>query len=88
MLVQCQLYDVALGLGGHLLKACEKFIVDPDMKKRFLLKFLFVFDLAVSQTSQLSDLGGADCQQFDADMGVKGEKDRLKLDVKQIEAVI
>ena len=50
MLVQCQLFDVALGLGGHLLKACEKFIVDPDMKKRFLLKFLFVFDLAVSQT--------------------------------------
>ena len=50
VLVQCQLFDVALGLGGHLLKACEKFIVDPDMKKRFLLKFLFVFDLAVSQT--------------------------------------
>ena len=48
MLVQCQLYDVALSLGGHLLKACEKFIVDADMKKRFLLKFLFTFDLATA----------------------------------------
>jgi len=48
VLVQCELYDVALGLGGHLLKACERFIVDAEMKKRFLLKFLFVFDLAVS----------------------------------------
>ena len=28
ILVQNKLYDVALGLGGHLLKACEKFVVD------------------------------------------------------------
>ena len=48
MLVQCKLYDVALSLGGHLLKACEKFIIDAEMKKRFILKFLFVFDLAVA----------------------------------------
>ena len=31
VLVQCQLFDVALSLGGHLLKACEKFIVDAEM---------------------------------------------------------
>jgi hypothetical protein len=47
--VQNQLYDVALGLGGHLLKACEKFLVDVAVQKRFILKFLFVFDMLVSQ---------------------------------------
>ena len=29
--MQNQLYDVALGLGGHLLKACEKFLVDVNI---------------------------------------------------------
>ena len=54
VLVQCKLYDVALGLGGHLLKACQKFIIDAEMKKRFLLKFLFAFDLAISQHADKS----------------------------------
>ncbi len=45
-----KLYDVALGLGGHLLKACEKFLVDVSVQKRFMLKFLFVFDLLVSNS--------------------------------------
>jgi hypothetical protein len=44
VLVQNKLYEVALQLGGHLLKACEKFVVDLEMQKRFILKFLFVFD--------------------------------------------
>lgn len=48
ILVQNKLYDVALGLGGHLLKACEKFIADIAIQKRFILKFLFVFDILVS----------------------------------------
>ena len=55
MLVQNKLYDVALGLGGHLLKACEKFIVDIELKKRFILKFLFVFDTAISSSGRAAD---------------------------------
>lgn len=31
ILVSNKLYDVALGLGGHLLKACEKFLVDTTV---------------------------------------------------------
>lgn len=44
VLVQNELYSVALQLGGHLLKACEKFVCDFEMQKKFILKFLFVFD--------------------------------------------
>lgn len=44
VLVQNKLYEVALQLGSHLLKVCEKFVVGVEMQKKFLLKFLFVFD--------------------------------------------
>ena len=30
------------------MKACEKFLVDVQVQKRFILKFLFVFDMLVS----------------------------------------
>ena len=55
ILVSNKLYDVALGLGGHLLKACEKFLVDVAVQKRFLLKFLFVFDHMVANTDETTD---------------------------------
>lgn len=63
VLVQNKLYDVALGLGGHLLKACEKFIVDIELKKRFILKFLFVFDTAISSSAQATDMQADESHQ-------------------------
>ena len=42
------MYAVALGLGGHLMKALKKFIIDTDLKKKFILKFLFVFDAVLN----------------------------------------
>ncbi len=35
-------------IGGHLLKACEKVILDLEQQKRFILKFLYMFDQYVS----------------------------------------
>lgn len=53
------------------------------MKKRFLLKFLFVFDLAVTQTSLLAE-------DEDQEDGMKRlqSSTQLNLDAKQIEVVI
>ena len=75
MLVQNKLYDVALGLGGHLLKACEKFIVDIELKKRFILKFLFVFDTAISSSARATD-------------GQANKTNNNQLDSKKTEIVI
>lgn len=49
VLVQSEMYEVALQLGGHLLKACEKFVCGVEMQKKFVLKFLFVFDCTLKQ---------------------------------------
>lgn len=70
---------MALGLGGHLLKACEKFIVDAEMKKRFLLKFLFAFDLAIMQHSEKGQ---------EEQSAIINDQSKVNLDAKQIEQVI
>ena len=49
VLVQNEMYEVALQLGGHLMKACEKFVCGVEMQKKFVLKFLFVFDRTLNQ---------------------------------------
>lgn len=99
VLVQCRLFDVALGLGGHLLKACDKFLVDAEMKKRFLLKFLFVFDLAVAQGGSETQLDASEELFPGAAAAMDGigcstaagdgsDDKKVALDPKQIESVI
>ena len=56
VLVQSNLYTVALGLGGHLMKACKKFIIEIDLKKKFFLKFLFVFDATITNKEQQAEM--------------------------------
>jgi len=48
VLVQNKLYNIALNLGGHILRTLDKFISDIPQQKRFLLKFMFVFDKIAS----------------------------------------
>ena len=74
---------MALGLGGHLLRACEKYIVDTDMKKRFLLKFLFVFDLAISRQDAETGIASDDQPR-----GATPQSQIPAMEPKQVEAVI
>lgn len=55
VLIQTKLYELAVALGGHLLSTCERFIVDVHQQRRFILKFLFVFDkvLGSEQSARL-----------------------------------
>ncbi len=38
------LYAAAVQIGAHLVKACDRLILDCSEQKRFLMKFLFIFD--------------------------------------------
>lgn len=38
------LYPAAVTIGSHLLKACDRLILDTAEQKRFLMKFLYIFD--------------------------------------------
>lgn len=50
-----RLASTAIFLGQHLLKACEKHVVDRGQQKRFILKFLFLLDQHLS--------AGQNCEQ-------------------------
>jgi hypothetical protein len=36
-------------LGSHLLKACERLVIEAETQKRFILKFLFMFERLCQQ---------------------------------------
>lgn len=43
--------EAAVIIGTHLLKACDKLIVDPTQQKKFILKYLYLFDLHLSKSN-------------------------------------
>ena len=38
------------------MKACKKFIIEIDLKKKFFLKFLFVFDATITNKEQQAEM--------------------------------
>lgn len=51
VLVQTSLSELALALGSHFLKNMDKFVLEFQEQKSFILKFIFQFD-KVSQTAE------------------------------------
>lgn len=51
-----------MSIGGHLLKVCDKLIVDVEQQKKFILRFLFMFD---SYLNSSKNVGRVDCKRVE-----------------------
>ena len=49
ILANNRMTEVAIKIGQHLLRACDKLVVDLDQQKKFILKFLFMFDSYITK---------------------------------------
>lgn len=64
-------------MGSNILKICDKYLADVQVQKRFMLKFLFVFDLLINKD-----------EAAHSNTGSKNKFDPVRLDPKQTEDVI